>query len=282
MPGLEIRSYKRYRMERDLTEPLPVEPATPSGYALIPWYNELLRRHAEVKYLSFRNTIDAEVLPLLSTQEGCLKVMRAIVERRNFLPSTTWLMVYTGGSPQAIDVTLSGDTNWGHERFFTKRIPNELRRDAGLGGVPRHVCEPAGVPVHVRAFQSACQQTSYVPVSPYETYCGAAFHSQGCDAPGNVGDRIVYACGTIQGLYDPTSTLGAIQNVGVLPQYRRRGVATLLLWHALRAFRDLGLPRVFLEVTAVNTPAIQLYQQLGFQIVREVFKTVEVPRGIRR
>ena len=282
MPGLEIRSYKRYRMERDLTEPLPVEPATPCGYALIPWYNELLRCHADVKYFSFHNTIDAEVLPLLSTQEGCLKVMRAIVERRNFLPSTTWLMVYTGGAPQVIDVAFSGDTNWGNEVPFTKRISNELRRDSGLGGVPRHVCELTEVPVHVRTFQSARQQTSYVPVSPYETYCGAAFHSQGSDACENVGDRIVYACGTIQGLYDPTSTLGAIQNIGVLPQYRRQKVATLLLWHALRAFRDLGLSRVFLEVTAVNTPALQLYQQLGFQIAREVFKTVEIPRGIRR
>ncbi|MDD3470785.1 MAG: GNAT family N-acetyltransferase [Thermoguttaceae bacterium] len=277
MPGLEIRSYKRYRMERDLTEPLPVEPAMPQGYALIPWYNELLRRHAEVKYLSFCNTIDAEVLPLLSTQEGCLKVMRAIVERRNFLPSTTWLMVYTGGYAQAIDAVFS---------------ENAREREAKISNDPwmteadyRGAWETVGVPVHVQTFQTSGHRT-YVPISPYETYCGAAFrhYRTAADASetGVGGNRVVYACGTIQGLYDPVSTLGAIQNVGVLPQYRRQGLATLLLWYALRAFRELGLSRAFLEVTAINTPAIQLYQQLGFQIACEVSKTVEIPRGIRR
>jgi hypothetical protein len=82
-------------------------------------------------------------------------------------------------------------------------------------------------------------------------------------------------CGTVQGIRD-LSGIGAIQNLGITPPHRGRGVGTYLLFRALRGFRQAGLDRVFLEVTADNEGAIRLYRRLGFQVVKTVFKAAEV------
>ncbi|MEM7812333.1 MAG: N-acetyltransferase [Planctomycetota bacterium] len=79
--------------------------------------------------------------------------------------------------------------------------------------------------------------------------------------------------GTIQGLrLSPTT--GAVQNIGVVPSARGRGVGRALLVRALLGFRESGLSRVSLEVTATNTPAIDLYRDLGFRIVRTTERSV--------
>ena len=82
-------------------------------------------------------------------------------------------------------------------------------------------------------------------------------------------------CGTVQGIRNPAG-LGAIQNLGIMPAHRGRGLGTCLLFRALEGFRQAGLHRVFLEVTAQNEGAIRLYQRLGFATVKTVFKAVEV------
>ncbi len=88
-------------------------------------------------------------------------------------------------------------------------------------------------------------------------------------------DRREELCGTIQGIVDP-SGLGAVQNLGVVPEYRGRGLGSLLLLKALEGFRQAGLSRAFLEVTSQNEGAIRLYRRLGFARVRTVYKVVEV------
>ena len=65
---------------------------------------------------------------------------------------------------------------------------------------------------------------------------------------------------------------GAIQNVGVLPDYRRRGFGRLLVSGCLLGFREAGVRKVSLEVTADNHPAIRLYSDLGFETLKVVFK----------
>lgn len=82
-------------------------------------------------------------------------------------------------------------------------------------------------------------------------------------------------CGTIQGVVD-RSGFGAIQNVGITPEHRGRGLGTALLLRSLAGFRGAGLRRVYLEVTAQNDGAIKLYERLGFRTVRTVYKSVEV------
>jgi len=82
------------------------------------------------------------------------------------------------------------------------------------------------------------------------------------------------SCGTIQGICE-RSGLGAIQNLGVLPQHRGRGLGKALLMKALYGFRNAGLGRAFLEVTAQNESAIRLYRQLGFRCRKTIYKMVE-------
>jgi GNAT superfamily N-acetyltransferase len=86
-------------------------------------------------------------------------------------------------------------------------------------------------------------------------------------------DRIDY-CGTIQGIR-ASHRLGGIQNIGITPPHRRRGVGTALIMAALSGFQQVGLPRAYLEVTAQNEPAVRLYKQLGFQRTKTLYKAVE-------
>lgn len=81
-------------------------------------------------------------------------------------------------------------------------------------------------------------------------------------------------CGTIQGLAQ-TRALGAVQNVGVSPEYRGLGLGRSLVLKALQGFSRAGLRRVYLEVTAENTPAVELYRSMGFRLTRTMYKAVE-------
>jgi ribosomal protein S18 acetylase RimI-like enzyme len=80
-------------------------------------------------------------------------------------------------------------------------------------------------------------------------------------------------CGSVQGLRDH-HRLGAIQNLGILPASRGQGLGTLLLLRALHGFRQSGLGRGLLEVTAQNDTAIRLYRRLGFVQTKALYKAV--------
>lgn len=82
-------------------------------------------------------------------------------------------------------------------------------------------------------------------------------------------------CATIQGVRE-RSGLGAIQNLGVTPPHRGRGLGAALLLQALHGFWHRGLGRAFLEVTAQNDAAIRLYRRLGFRCRKTVYKAVEM------
>jgi mycothiol synthase len=62
---------------------------------------------------------------------------------------------------------------------------------------------------------------------------------------------------------------GWIGSLGVLPQWRRRGLATALLHQSFRDFRRRGATRVGLGVDAQNTTgAVRLYERVGMQVAR--------------
>lgn len=82
-------------------------------------------------------------------------------------------------------------------------------------------------------------------------------------------------CATVQGVEDRFG-LGSIQNLGVVPEYRGRGLGAALLLKALDGFRRAGLRRAYLEVTAQNDGAVRLYRRLGFVKSRTVYKAVEL------
>lgn len=62
---------------------------------------------------------------------------------------------------------------------------------------------------------------------------------------------------------------GFVLQVVARPEYRRRGIATLLLQHLADAFRHSGLSQIALGVTKTN-PARLLYEKLGFSPLRDV------------
>jgi ribosomal protein S18 acetylase RimI-like enzyme len=81
-------------------------------------------------------------------------------------------------------------------------------------------------------------------------------------------------CGTVQGVRE-RSGIGAIQNLGVTPPHRGRGIGRALLLKALHGFRQTSLHRAFLEVTAQNDAAIRLYRRLGFRCRKTIYKQVQ-------
>ena len=89
-----ITYFKRLRMEYDLSSPLFEGPPLAEGYELLPWSEDLLKDHAEVKYKCFRFEIDANVFPNLGARDGCRRLMDDIVHRGRFVPQATWLMQF--------------------------------------------------------------------------------------------------------------------------------------------------------------------------------------------
>ena len=85
-------------------------------------------------------------------------------------------------------------------------------------------------------------------------------------------------CGTIQGVAGPGG-VGAIQNVGVVAAHRGHGLATRLVTRALNGFYQVGIRHVRLEVTAENVPAVRVYEKIGFEQTKVLYKAVTRPRG---
>ena len=74
-------------------------------------------------------------------------------------------------------------------------------------------------------------------------------------------------CATVQGVRE-RSGLGAIQNLGVTPPHRGRGLGSALLLQALHGFWRAGLGRAFLEVTRRTTRRFGCIAGLGFAAAR--------------
>jgi len=64
---------------------------------------------------------------------------------------------------------------------------------------------------------------------------------------------------------------GHVISIAVLPEHRRKGIATALLKEALaRMSERYGAGECYLEVRVSNTPAISLYRKLGFEETKVV------------
>ncbi|WP_034632702.1 ribosomal protein S18-alanine N-acetyltransferase [Maridesulfovibrio bastinii] len=56
-----------------------------------------------------------------------------------------------------------------------------------------------------------------------------------------------------------------ILNLGVRPESRRKGIGLKLMLTLLQKCRDMGIQKGLLDVKKSNTPAIRLYESLGFK-----------------
>lgn len=184
---MAVTYFKRFRMELRVDGAINLSQVqTPEGIIMQPWEPRLLNAHADVKWESFREELDAHVFPCLAERDGCRHLMREISERSDFVPEATWL---------------------------------------------------------------ACRTNSF--------------------------DNKLQPCGTIQGLRT-SSREGAVQNLGVHPDFRDMGIGRVLLLHALEGFHRARCRYVHLEVTVHNTAAIRLYERLGFRTVETLFKIADV------
>ncbi|MEM2896903.1 MAG: N-acetyltransferase [Candidatus Bathyarchaeia archaeon] len=63
---------------------------------------------------------------------------------------------------------------------------------------------------------------------------------------------------------------GHIVSIAVLPEFRRKKIATELIDKVLKFLSEKKIDECFLEVRIANEPAIKLYRKLGFDVVRTV------------
>ena len=61
-----------------------------------------------------------------------------------------------------------------------------------------------------------------------------------------------------------------IMRIAVHPDYRGRGIATILIEEAIDKIREMGIREVELDVDIVKRGAIQLYEAVGFKIARGI------------
>ena len=186
---MPVTYFQRYRMRYDLWQGVRDPVPAPENYHFRHWSPKLLQHHAEVKFRSFRNEMDANVFPCLGDADGCMRLMKEISNRQGFVPEATWLVQYQ--NPQ------------------TGKLEN---------------------------------------------------------------------CGTVQGIRSQTD-VGAIQNIGIVSSHRGHGLGSQLMDQCLRGFQEAGVRFVTLEVTSHNTGAMRLYQRLGFEVLKTVYKSAEIDIG---
>lgn len=75
------------------------------------------------------------------------------------------------------------------------------------------------------------------------------------------------------------STRGYVNGLGVRPPWRKRGIATSLLQHALAEFQNRGYAAVELDMDSQNlTGALRLYKRAGMRAVRQLMRYEKVIR----
>jgi ribosomal protein S18 acetylase RimI-like enzyme len=124
-----VSYFKRFRMEIDLQAALPPVPDLPAGYAWIAWEDWLLEQHAEVKYQSFIEEIDAVVFTSLSNREGCRRLMREIASKPGFKPEATWMIACAG----SYCATVQGIREWNGTGAIQNIGVTAAHRGRGLG-----------------------------------------------------------------------------------------------------------------------------------------------------
>jgi len=63
---------------------------------------------------------------------------------------------------------------------------------------------------------------------------------------------------------------GHVVSLAVLPDSRRKGIATELMKEAMKAMDGYGCSECYLEVRTTNEPALDLYRKMGFSVGRRI------------
>ena len=76
--------------------------------------------------------------------------------------------------------------------------------------------------------------------------------------------RVIGWCDVVR-LTRPVHTHAGILGMGLLPEFRGKGLGTKLITTTMAAAHDSGIVRIELTVHANNQPAIALYKKVGFK-----------------
>jgi mycothiol synthase len=79
----------------------------------------------------------------------------------------------------------------------------------------------------------------------------------------------------VNGWIDPVNRIGDFGPVGALPAYRRQGLTRAALLEGLRRMQARGMDRVCISTGVSNTPAIRLYESIGFKVVNRYLDYVK-------
>ena len=71
----------------------------------------------------------------------------------------------------------------------------------------------------------------------------------------------------VNGWIDPLNRIGDFGPVGARLEYRRQGYTRLALLESLRRMQAHGMDRVCISTGISNTPALNLYESIGFKVV---------------
>lgn len=80
----------------------------------------------------------------------------------------------------------------------------------------------------------------------------------------------------VNGWIDPRNKIGDLGEVGTRPAYRRLGLMRAVLLECLRRMQACGMNRACVSTGVSNTPAIRLYESLGFKIVNQYLEYVRI------
>lgn len=79
----------------------------------------------------------------------------------------------------------------------------------------------------------------------------------------------------VNGWIDPLNQIGDFGPLGAHPAYPRKGLARTVLFECLRWMQARGMNRLSLSTGVSNTPAIRLYESVGFRIVNKYVEYVK-------
>lgn len=130
-----------------------------------------------------------------------------------------------------------------HYQCFCQELDTELFPSFGDRWACKHL------------LREICQKPGFLPEGTWLVAC-----EEGC-------------CGTVQSVVNSLGQ-GSIQNLGVYPDHRGKGLGEGLLLQALHGFKRQGLRRACLEVTAENVSAVRLYQRHGFRRMKTMYKAI--------
>ena len=69
---------------------------------------------------------------------------------------------------------------------------------------------------------------------------------------------------------DPLNQVGLFEPVGTHPDFQRQGLGKAVMLETLRRLRENGMRQAIVETAADNTPAIKLYESIGFRVANRL------------